>query len=65
MLLRDLPPVTVAGAMWLVENVPQPVWLVDSGKVNVREVRLQLEASRRAQCRWVAVALSRWLESVF
>jgi hypothetical protein len=37
--------------MLLVENVPQSAWLVDSGKANVREVRLQLEASRRAECR--------------
>jgi len=51
--------------MLLVENLPQPVWLVDSGKADVREAHLQVEASRRAQCRWVAVALSRWPESVF
>jgi hypothetical protein len=45
--------------MLLVENVPQPAWLVDSGKADVRKARLQLEASRRAQCRSVAAALSR------
>ena len=51
--------------MLLVENVPQPVWLVDNGKADVREARLQLKASPRAQFRRVAAALSRWLESVF
>jgi hypothetical protein len=51
--------------MLLVENVPQPVWLVDGGKADVREASLQLEASRRAQCRWIAAALSRWTELVF
>jgi hypothetical protein len=50
--------------MLLVENLPQPVWLVDSGKADVREARLQQEASRRAQCRCAAAALSRLPESV-
>jgi hypothetical protein len=51
--------------MLLVENMPQLVWLVESGEADAREARLQLEASRRAECRYLAAALSRWPESVF
>lgn len=57
--------VIVAPAMLLVENVPPPLWLVDSGKADAGEACLHWEASRRAQCRWAAAALNRWPESVF
>jgi hypothetical protein len=64
-LRLELAAFTLAAAMLLVENLPQPVWLMDSGKADVREAGLQREASCVAQCRWAAVPLSRWPESVF
>jgi hypothetical protein len=51
--------------MLLVENVPQPLWLVGSGEADARKARLHVEASRRTQCRWVAAAVGLWSESVF
>ena len=65
MLLVRLPRLTFAAAMWLAENLPQPVRLVESGQANEQEARLQLEAGRGAQCSRIVAALSRWPELVF
>jgi hypothetical protein len=64
-LLLQLPRLTVTEAMFWVENLPQPVRLVESGQANEHEARLQLEAWRGAQCRRIVAALSRWPELVF
>ncbi len=54
-----------AAAMWLAENLPQPVRLVESGQANEQEARLRLGAWRDAWCRRITAALSRWPELVF
>ena len=64
-LLLEEARLTLAAAMLLVENLPQPVGLVASGDASARESRLQRDASRRVQCRRMAAAMSRWPEPVF
>jgi hypothetical protein len=64
-LLLQLPRLTFAAAMWLAENLPQPVRLVESDQANEQEARLQLEAGCRAQRHRIAAAWSRWPELVF
>jgi hypothetical protein len=57
-LLVELPPASMPEAVLLAENLPQLLWLVDSGKAHVRETRQQLETLRHARCRLVGAVLN-------
>jgi Mrp family chromosome partitioning ATPase len=57
-LLVELPPASVPEAVLLAENLPQLIWLVDSGKARARETRQQLETLRHARCRLVGAVLN-------
>jgi Mrp family chromosome partitioning ATPase len=57
-LLVELPPASVPEAVLLAENLPQIVWLVDSGKPQIRETKEQLDMLRHAKCRIVGAVLN-------
>ena len=57
-VLVDLPPASVPEAILLAENLPQVLWLVDSGKSHARETRLHLETLRHARCKLVGAVLN-------
>ncbi|MGZ4975200.1 MAG: polysaccharide biosynthesis/export family protein, partial [Limisphaerales bacterium] len=57
--LVELPPANEPEAILLAENVPQLIWLCQSGKVTVSEVRSQLETLRHAGCNLVGAVLNR------
>jgi protein involved in polysaccharide export with SLBB domain len=56
--LVELPPASEPEAVLLAENVPQLIWLCQSGKVTVSEVRSQLETLRHAGCNLVGAVLN-------
>ncbi len=56
--LVELPPANEPEAILLAENVPQLIWLCQSGKVTVSEVRSQLETLRHAGCNLVGAVLN-------
>jgi len=57
-VLVDLPPASLPEAILLAENLPQVLWLVDSGKSQARETRLHLETLRHARCRLIGAVLN-------
>jgi len=57
-LLVELPPASMPEAILLAENLPQLVWLVDSGKAHAKETRRQLQTLRHAKCRLVGAVLN-------
>jgi uncharacterized protein involved in exopolysaccharide biosynthesis/Mrp family chromosome partitioning ATPase len=57
-LLVELPPASVPESVLLAENLPQILWLVDSGKPDIRETKLQLEMLHHARCRIVGAVLN-------
>jgi len=57
-ILVDLPPASVPEAVLLAENLPQVLWLVDSGKSKAAETRLHLETLRHARCKLVGAVLN-------
>jgi len=57
-LLVELPPASMPEAILLAENLPQLVWLVDSGKAHAKETRKQLQTLRHAKCRLVGAVLN-------
>jgi Mrp family chromosome partitioning ATPase len=63
-LLVELPPASVPEAVLLAENLPQLIWLVDSGKPRARATREQLETLRHAKCRLVGAVLNHEPKSV-
>jgi protein involved in polysaccharide export with SLBB domain len=56
--LVELPPASEPEAVLLAENVPQMIWLCQSGKVTSSEVRTQLETLRHAGCNLVGAVLN-------
>jgi capsular polysaccharide biosynthesis protein len=57
-ILVDLPPASVPEAILLAENLPQLIWLVDSGRSHARETRLHLETLRHARCKLVGAVVN-------
>lgn len=57
-LLVELPPACEPEAILLAENVPQLVWLTDSGKATIQETRAHLETLRHAGCNLVGTVLN-------
>jgi uncharacterized protein involved in exopolysaccharide biosynthesis len=57
-LLVELPPASVPESVLLAENLPQLLWLVDSGKPHIRETKEQLEMLHHGKCRIVGAVLN-------
>jgi protein involved in polysaccharide export with SLBB domain/capsular polysaccharide biosynthesis protein len=55
----ELPPVSSADAILLAENVPNILWLVDSGKSDASEAIADLATLRASRCHLVGAALNR------
>jgi capsular polysaccharide biosynthesis protein len=64
-LLVELPPASMPESILLAENLPQLVWLVDSGKARAKETRRQLKTLRHAKCRLVGAVLNHEPKPVF
>ncbi len=58
-ILVELPPANVPEAVLLGSNLPNMVWLADSGKAQAGETRTQLETLRHARCNLVGAVLNR------
>src|SRR5438034_1101912 len=58
-ILVELPPADVPEAVLLGANLPNLVWLADSGKAHAGETRTQLETLRDARCNLVGAVLNR------
>jgi len=58
-ILVELPPACVAEAVLLGSNLPNLVWLADSGKADAGETRAQLDTLRDARCNLVGAVLNR------
>jgi protein involved in polysaccharide export with SLBB domain/capsular polysaccharide biosynthesis protein len=55
----ELPPASVPEAVLLGSNLPNMVWLADSGKSHAGPTRTQLETLRHARCNLVGAVLNR------
>jgi len=58
-ILVELPPADVPEAVLLGANLPNLVWLADSGRAHAGETRTQLETLRDARCNLVGAVLNR------
>jgi protein involved in polysaccharide export with SLBB domain/capsular polysaccharide biosynthesis protein len=58
-ILVELPPACVAEAVLLGSNLPNLVWLADSGTADAGETRTQLNTLRDARCNLVGAVLNR------
>ncbi|HZV35169.1 MAG TPA: polysaccharide biosynthesis/export family protein [Verrucomicrobiae bacterium] len=58
-ILVELPPGSVPESVLLGENVPNIVWLTESGQAEAGETREQLETLRHARCNLVGAVLNR------
>jgi protein involved in polysaccharide export with SLBB domain/capsular polysaccharide biosynthesis protein len=58
-ILVELPPASKPEAVLLGENLPNVVWLAESGKADAAETRSQLETLRHARCNLVGAVLNR------
>jgi protein involved in polysaccharide export with SLBB domain/capsular polysaccharide biosynthesis protein len=58
-ILVELPPASVAESVLLGSNLPNLIWLADSGAADAAETRAQLETLRHARCNVVGAVLNR------
>jgi protein involved in polysaccharide export with SLBB domain/capsular polysaccharide biosynthesis protein len=58
-ILVELPPASVAESVLLGSNLPNLLWLADSGAADAAETRAQLETLRHARCNVVGAVLNR------
>jgi len=58
-ILIELPPASAPEAVLLAEELPNLVWLTDSGTSKADDTRAQLETLRHARCRLVGAVLNR------
>ncbi len=58
-ILVELPPASVPEAVLLAENIPNLIWLAESGKSDAAETRTLLETLRHARCNLVGAVLNR------
>lgn len=58
-ILVELPPATMSEAVLLGSNLPNMIWLTDSGKAQAAETRDQLQTMRHARCNLVGAVLNR------
>jgi capsular polysaccharide biosynthesis protein len=57
-ILVELPPASVPEAVLLGENLPNLIWLADSGKANAAKTRAELETLRHARCNLAGAVLN-------
>jgi len=57
-ILVELPPANEAEAVLLAENLPNLVWLADSGKATATQTCEQLDTLRHARCQLAGVLLN-------
>jgi protein involved in polysaccharide export with SLBB domain len=58
-ILVELPPANVPEAVLLAENLPNLLWLAESGHSDAAETRQQIETLRQARCNLVGAVLNR------
>ena len=58
-ILVELPPASVAESVLLGCNLPNLLWLTESGKADAAETRTQLETLRHARCNLIGAVLNR------
>lgn len=58
-ILVELPPASVAEAVLLASNLPNLLWLTQSGKAGAAETRAHLATLRHARCNLVGAVLNR------
>jgi len=64
-ILVELPPASVPEAVLLAENIPNLIWLTQSGRSDAMETRTQLETLRQARGNLVGAVLNRAPSSLF
>ena len=64
-ILVELPPASVPESVLLAENIPNLVWLTQSGRTDAMETRTQLETLRQARGNLVGAVLNRAPSSLF
>ncbi len=57
-ILVELPPASAPEAVLLGQNLPNMIWLANSGTASAAETRAQLETLRHARCRFVGAVLN-------
>ena len=63
-ILVELPPASVPEAVLLASNLPNILWLVESGKSDAAETRAQLETLRHARCNLVGTVINRAMSTL-
>jgi len=63
-ILVELPPASMPESVLLASNLPNLLWLVESGKSEATETRNQLETLRHARCNLVGAVINRALTPV-
>jgi protein involved in polysaccharide export with SLBB domain/Mrp family chromosome partitioning ATPase len=58
-VLVELPPAGIAESVLLGSNLPNLIWLTDSGTADAAETRAQLDTLRHARCNLVGAVLNR------
>ncbi|HVU34841.1 MAG TPA: polysaccharide biosynthesis/export family protein [Opitutaceae bacterium] len=58
-ILVELPPASVPEAVLLASNLPNILWMVESGKSEAIETRAQLQTLRHARCNIVGAVINR------
>jgi protein involved in polysaccharide export with SLBB domain/capsular polysaccharide biosynthesis protein len=58
-ILVELPPASVHESVLLASNLPNVVWLVETGKSEAAETRQQLDTLRHARCNLVGTVVNR------
>jgi protein involved in polysaccharide export with SLBB domain/capsular polysaccharide biosynthesis protein len=58
-ILVELPPASVPEAVLLASNLPNILWLAESGKSDAAETRAQLQTLRHARCNLVGAVINR------
>jgi protein involved in polysaccharide export with SLBB domain/capsular polysaccharide biosynthesis protein len=63
-ILVELPPASMPETVLLASNLPNLIWLVESGKSDATDTRNQLETLRHARCNLVGAVINRALTSM-
>jgi protein involved in polysaccharide export with SLBB domain/capsular polysaccharide biosynthesis protein len=58
-ILVELPPASVPEAVLLAENLPNLIWLTESGRADAMETRMQLETLRQGRSNLIGSVLNR------
>ncbi len=63
-ILVELPPASVPESVLLASNLPNILWLAESGKSEAAETRAQLQTLRHAHCNLVGAVINRALSTL-